>query len=125
MNRNEHDLISLLAGTPAGVAAAQPRTGQDLLLSSLLGGVGAIVGGRGPDGLEPATSPRHRGPGHSVLAAAVVLAAANEMRRMVARNTQWTSLERALAGAFVSACVAYAAHIGADATTPLGVRLIG
>lgn len=41
MNRKEHDAISLLAGTPAGVAASQPRNAQELPLSSLLGGVGA------------------------------------------------------------------------------------
>lgn len=94
-------------------AARLPHPGFAALVAAVASGL--------PDVLEPATSPHHRQFCHS--AAAVVLVIAG-----LKRLYEWqcaTPVEVLMRDALLSLAIGYLAHLGADATTAMGLPIIG
>jgi len=107
--------------------------------------MGGIVGGRLPDIVEPATSPRHRSTAHSWLVlfivAAVSLEAARRQCREQARSCEqrlsslWLSPEQRVLFALLSVLwrissgfctgvqVGYVSHLVLDGCTPSGLPI--
>lgn len=141
-SRNAHDVTGALAG--GAVAAVSARNEQIVFqLIEILGGVvGGVHGSRIPDGLEPALTPRHRGPAHSLVAGFALGSAAIkhtpkhiDALRAQARDLDARSLEepdflRALllflaaaachfaSGYLLGAATGYGSHLALDALTP-------
>jgi membrane-bound metal-dependent hydrolase YbcI (DUF457 family) len=74
-----------------------------------------------PDYLEPATSPHHRQFCHSAVFAAALIAAMKKLYDWVPATSGHAFLRDAL----LSIGFGYLAHLGADATTAMGLPLIG
>lgn len=146
MNGRAHKVVGASVG--AGVALYRACDKPTVpAVEALGGGIAGWFVGRGPDILEPATSPRHRGPFHSVaFALALVLgdakliefqdsarAWANEHECKAMGATWWSALWHNLlallgrlgAGALSAVCPSYWSHLALDATTPQGLPLFG
>ena len=142
-----------LAGTAFGAMAAGYKA-QNLPLPQLLaemvgGGFDGRWGGGFPDILEPATSPRHRGPAHAVIPAGAVgvvgmkgLDGAQEFLRRIASDCYHTadtaetplgqllweilgSLCHFAAGFAAGSLAGYGSHLLLDGFTPAGLPLLG
>lgn len=82
----------------------------------LFGGIGFLCPSL-PDLLEPATSPNHRQVFHSVAMAALV--------RHVAFSAHVEKLDPGTRAPLQAVALAYLSHLGADATTPASLPLLG
>ncbi len=146
-NGKTHRTIGTVAGVGAALYRARDLGSWPLLAEGLGGAAGGRVGGVLPDILEPATTPRHRGPMHSWLTASGLVTVVNRavteaQSRSRERALQWeasfadaTGLEALIAGVaalfwrFVSGFVAglqggYVSHLGLDCVTPAGLPIL-
>jgi len=114
----EHLLVGLIAGAAAEVfrslALREPLSWSDVFWC----GVGGVVGGLGPDVLEPATNPNHRNVAHSLVAGGVVTSAWRPLND-ASTAPSWA---RAFGRGVV---VGYISHLALDFTTPDGLPLLG
>ena len=147
MNGRAHKFIGASVGAGVAYYRALDKP-TDAAVEALGGGIAGWLFGRGPDILEPATCPNHRGPFHSLAFAFALLlgdaklaehqvslrawANQHEARGFNAQG-QWTALWHNLlallgrlgAGALSAVCPAYWSHLALDATTPRGLPLLG
>ena len=131
MNAAEHRLVSGLAmAAAAAVVTPKPPSDQpattsqddDSSLAPVIaaGGFGALCGTL-PNIVEPALNPRHRQFFHSLAFAAIL---ATGMRQL----WQWQPEEEWQVWARRAGLVAggaYLVHLALDATTPMGLPLVG
>lgn len=118
MNAHEHILGGIIASSvtylAASAASGEPATLEGLVIAGLLG----VPTGLALDLVEPAQHPHHRGPAHSTLAVAGLLALANKT---------WTD-PTTLPAARIWSLVVLAgigSHHLLDATTPQGLPMTG
>lgn len=119
-NFKEHLGLSAVVSTGTYLAMCRyydrhPNLGELLVCAGI--GIGA---GTAPDIFEPATNPHHRAIGHSVaLGTALTKFAITNCSR---ENGNWEEFLKIVAAV---ACVAYLAHLIADALTPNSLPLLG
>jgi inner membrane protein len=120
MNGKAHAAISGL--TVTGLLYVLRETKPEARLPHpALGGIVAVLTASLPDVLEPATSPNHRQFCHSVVFAAGLMAALNEVY-------DWapdTPLCKFIRDVLLSAGLAYLIHLGLDATTAKSIPWLG
>jgi len=146
--RNAHLTIAAICGGATAYFDAK-RAGSSDPFPEILGGIaGALATAMVPDALDPATSPSHRGSGHSVAFAGLISMAVPPCRRFAAScrndaeafreltaqpearpgeraNHQFSELaSRFAAGFAVGLPIGLLSHPGADATTPRGLTLV-
>lgn len=119
MNAPTHKLV---AGTIVGIFIAdrEAKDGQSTL-KPFVGGAAAALFTNLPDMLEPATSPNHRGLGHSLTLAALLGLGLHHL-------SQWqpeTEAEKFWKGLGMIAGSAYLIHLAQDFTTPKSLPFIG
>jgi membrane-bound metal-dependent hydrolase YbcI (DUF457 family) len=118
MNAREHIVGGMIATTitylTASAALGEPATPEGLLTAGMLG----VPTGLALDLLEPAIHPHHRGPVHSTVALAGLVALANKT---------WTDLATPPVTRIWSLVVlaGIGSHHLLDATTPRGLPLTG
>jgi len=114
---------SAIAGVSAfgTVAIMKQRYPEARLPDPIFAGVVAALASGLPDLLEPATSPHHRQFCHSAVFAATSIAAMKKLYEWIPA----TPGEQFLRDALLSVGFGYLAHLGADATTAMGLPLIG
>ena len=138
MNRPVHTV----AGIGAAIVQLLADEGAaDLPLAEVFGRIaGGAWGSRGPDLIDPPTSPGHRGVGHAIVPALIVfvlIARAMPAWREALRSQaaamppgeRWSYQCTAIAcefllGLVIGAPVGYASHLLLDATTPAGLPLL-
>lgn len=146
MDGKTHRVVGASVGAVAALYRARDKDTAPAI-EALGGGIAGWYFGRGPDILEPATSPNHRGVFHGVaFALALVVGEArllelqDDLRtwanRQEARGNQaqevWAGLLHGLlalvgrltAGALSAVCPAYWSHLALDATTPRSLPLL-
>jgi membrane-bound metal-dependent hydrolase YbcI (DUF457 family) len=136
-NREDHDFAGAIAGGLSTLIAAKLQ-GRNPTGAELLGGVlGGMTGSSIPDYLEPATSPHHRQFAHSAFFTTALVATAGQgavtmQANMIVRAAQIEQTDpvgafllRMMAGFAPATVAGYASHIALDATTPMGIPLLG
>lgn len=147
-NRRTHSLTGAVAGGVSALYLARGEEPLHRILESVGGFVGGVAGGRLPDLLEPALTPRHRGVAHSVALAGVAVAVfAPRVRRAQRRIREWGDRRRSpcdagagtlqpilgllaemacrlLTGAAAGVAAGYVSHLVLDAGTPVGLPLL-
>lgn len=119
MNRSSHQLI---AGAAVGIFLARNESvaGRSTI-TPFVGGTAAALLTNLPDLLEPATSPNHRGPFHSLAFAALLGKSLHQLSRWQPQ----TESERFWRGAGMVAISAYLIHLVLDFTTAKSLPVIG
>ena len=148
-NREVHVAAGIVCGGALAAICAEDQTPSQFVMETLGGLTGGYVGGRLPDILEPATSPRHREIAHSVVTGGSMihlgrcqllkwqqgcrkqadLARDRRREQMTGslRELGFQLLEmfwRAFAGAIAGFLAGYVSHLVLDAVTPLSIRLV-
>lgn len=148
MNGKTHRAFSAFASGGAAFLLSKNETPENRVIETI---GGALVGyplGTLPDLIEPATSPRHRGPFHSVAFGGVIVAVAaprvaqvqtavrgwadqHHRQADASRGLAWlwhqllALLGRLAAGAVPAVMgTAYLSHLALDSITPAGLPLI-
>jgi inner membrane protein len=103
------------------VAIIKERYAEARLPDPVFAGAVAALASGLPDLLEPATSPNHRQFCHSAVFAAALIAVMRKLYVWVPA----TPGEQFVRDALLSIVFGYLAHLGADATTAMGLPLIG
>lgn len=103
------------------VAVAKHAYPEARLPDPIFAGLVAAFAASIPDFLEPATNPHHRQFCHSAAFAALLVAG---MKKLYAWEPK-TPAEALLRDVLLSIGFGYLAHLGADATTAMGLPLIG
>ncbi len=139
-NADFHCPVAALTGAAAAITLA-PQDSRAALFEALGGAFGGYLGGRTPDLIDPATSPRHRSVGRGVLTAgAALLWCARRVPQLQAALRQPRPPSRAfvgepfagprgasgpfdpighfLAGAAAGFVAGYASHLLLDGMTP-------
>ena len=137
MNRSAHDLAGGVAGLLSTLIATV-QAQRPLDLAELLGcWAGGVLGARLPDTLEPATNPHHRQAAHAVVvtagAWAILVPKLRDLEgrcRVYAAQMDsvaplWALGARLLAGILRGLLPGYVSHMALDATTPMGLPLLG
>lgn len=144
-NAKVHLPVGAVSGGVVVALRADPAS-MSILLESLVGALGGLLGAAAPDALEPAVSPKHRNFFHSAVAGGALWASSIEKwdaecrRRSSACQTaagrhtpgctrriaeERNAVLWCLAGAFVTGfAVGYLSHLTLDAGTPDGLPLI-
>lgn len=146
--RNAHLVIAACCGAGAAYLIAKEAGSSDAFPEILGGAMGAMATAMLPDALDPATSPLHRASGHGLAVVGLVSMAVSPCRRFAAEcresaetfrglaagsgiqpgehaNLQFSELaSRFAAGFAVGLPVGFLSHLGADAFTPSGLRII-
>lgn len=146
MNGPTHRVVGASVGASAALHRAWGKPTAPVV-EAAGGGIAGWYFGRGPDILEPATSPNHRGPFHSVAFALVLIlgdaklvelqdtarAWANEQEKLGRQAQSWWAARwhhflalvgRLGTGALSAVCPAYLSHLALDATTPRGLPFL-
>ena len=133
-SRSDHDMAGALVGGLSVFASAM-AAGPSPSVGEVLGGVlSGVVTSRLPDVLEPATHPGHRRVAHSTVVLGATGWAATRLHKThvalaAAADSETDPLRKFLAqvagGATVGAAGGYASHLMLDATTPMGLPLLG
>lgn len=137
-NRNTHLAVAVPLGTIAAAHKAREMNGLQYIAEVAGGTIGSVLGGLGPDRMDPPTSPLHRGIGHSIAVSCVLTGLAGQridawqtwLRGEAARlldlqNSQMDPLLRAfygvcyvlvclLSGALVGFVVGWGSHLALD-----------
>lgn len=147
-NRDIHDTVGILSG--AGFAAWSAREERLEHLATEIGGgaVGGLLGSRGPDMVDPPTSPNHRSFGHGVAPCAGMIALALQelpklqsyLREEAAKHQRaavntdsvalqllrqaWAFVLHFISGAAAGAVAGYVSHLVEDAGTPSGLPVV-
>lgn len=114
---------ALIAGVSAFglVAAMKHQHPEARLPDPVFAGVIATFASAAPDYIEPATTPHHRQFFHSAVFASALVAAMKALYDWVPVTPEHVLLRDTL----LSIGFGYLAHLGADATTAMGLPLIG
>jgi membrane-bound metal-dependent hydrolase YbcI (DUF457 family) len=120
MRAAAHTAIAGISAFSA-VAIVKQRYADARLPDPILAGVVAGLASGLPDLLEPATSPNHRQFCHSVVFGAVLIAVLKKLYEWIPA----TPGEQFMRDALLSIGFGYLAHLGADATTAMGLPLVG
>lgn len=137
-----HNRLGVLAGASLATHCARGLPSGRIFEEAFGGAIGGLVGSRLPDGIEPATSPNHRGSAHSVAAASCLLHAIGSplanvqqaIRENAARyraqhgdiiaTRLWETLCHVVAGILPGLLGGYLSHLAADLTTTRGLPLL-
>lgn len=141
-----HRVVGTIGGGAWAAITAPEICGPDFAVTVVGGCAGGAFGSLLPDWIEPATSPRHRGPAHSWLTlGAVSLAKVNKWQRECHERAEgyaalaqelsadpfrrlWYQLAswllRFWAGALAGFKAGYASHLVLDAMTPSSLPFI-
>jgi inner membrane protein len=120
MNAAAHAAIAGISAFGT-IAVTKHRYPAARLPDPLFAGVVAALASGIPDYLEPATSPHHRQFCHSAVFATALIAAMKKLYDWVPLSTGGVLLRDTL----LSIGFGYLTHLGADATTAIGLPLIG
>ena len=148
-NRSTHLPVGGFSGMSIAAFLARNEPVECVLLEGIGGALGGSVGGLLPDGLEPATSPRHRKFCHSYAAAGGVALTASVVAEWQAQCRRWAAEQRAkaltfapgsqersaaelaamgwsiLSGFIAGVVVGYGSHLILDALTDQGLPILG
>jgi membrane-bound metal-dependent hydrolase YbcI (DUF457 family) len=147
-SRTAHDVAGALAGGAVAAVSARDQTPLFKVAELVGGTLGGLHGSRLPDILEPAVTPRHRGPAHSIVGGFIGGASAmkytpvpvqklrgkaRELEAAMAFEANiiraWMLLLAAVAchvaaGYVVGAATGYGSHLALDALTPRSLPLL-
>ena len=135
--RDEHDTCGVIAGLAAACVNALADGRAPTVGELCGGGLAGLVGSRIPDWLEPPSSPRHRGPWHSVtfsgVGSAVVVPKAVALQRAAFARAETRAsddpaeafLLNVLGGAATGLVAGHLSHLVLDGGTPAGLPLTG
>ena len=146
-NSKTHRLVGAGVGASKALVQARGQKPLHMAIETTGGVLAGYYGGGMADVLEPATSPNHRGPAHSVVTLSMVVGlcfiahhAAHMCRHYADRAAEKREQEedwlirtlyligevllRLLAGACNALAPSYASHLVLDATTPKSLPII-